>query len=782
MGISEPSKITVPFAESGLKNPIPANSDNTTGKAGFDKGFPERTMLPKASGGIPPSGMDFNGILYDITSAIRYMQAGGKPTYDAALAAAIGGYPSGAVLLGDDGVSVFQNAVDGNATDPNSGGAGWTRPDLQVMELYRRSYAEAGHNVVGTFQAGFTYVNASDVGIDLATGKGYTGPAGDVAAGTDPASGWFVDKSGALLSSQIGFNAAHYGLSESNTGLQNCKAMQALSAAVMSAGGGVVFFPPGEYTVGAQNIAGVAGKGYAYDYEKMFEVSGLTKPLSVYFDGVKFKFESGLRYGSFDPVTGAAISPTLPYYNKDSRAQTGFVINVENCPMVALYGSLEIDGRDSTRIIGGLWGDKGRQLIEYGLRIAHCKIYAINGSFKLHHLCLDGLYLGNKAEDDCAGSVTGVVSLYNGRQGVSVCGGRNITFNSCSFGLTGFGVVDSAPAAAVDLEPELYPLRGVVFNNCRLFKTKGGAFTADDFNIRGAVFNDCIIENDTNASIHSKVSNTKFNRCVIRGMISACQPGTNVNQGNVGLDNVNAYPELNNCDLYNTMEDGTHAYGYPRLTTSLLAKVNNCTAFVNLDGTSNLAIWADTSRVNGLRIVLSGAVQEVNSLFAAFRNHKGLKDIYVENNTTVTGGTDPAVTARIESGGPSIAGPTENLFIEKSDNGFENILWDNSNRSAGGRAGFYIDNYITSYADEGSGILPASRRLGLAKRGYPSVGLYKPQMISSNPSIPTSGNYVRGDIIINSDPSAGGAFGWMCTTTGAAGSTAVFKIITNIGA
>lgn len=69
---------------------------------------------------------------------------------------------------------------------------------LQIVELYRRSYAEAGYNVVGTFQAGFTLVNANDVGIDLATGKGYTGPAGPVAAGTDPASGGFVDRSGVL--------------------------------------------------------------------------------------------------------------------------------------------------------------------------------------------------------------------------------------------------------------------------------------------------------------------------------------------------------------------------------------------------------------------------------------------------------------------------------------------------------------------------------------------------------------------------------------------------------
>lgn len=68
-----------------------------------------------------------------------------------------------------------------------------------VLESLRRSYVEAGYNVVGTFQAGFTYVNANDVGIDLATGKGYTGLAGPVDAGTDPTSGGFVDVSSATL-------------------------------------------------------------------------------------------------------------------------------------------------------------------------------------------------------------------------------------------------------------------------------------------------------------------------------------------------------------------------------------------------------------------------------------------------------------------------------------------------------------------------------------------------------------------------------------------------------
>lgn len=77
----------------------------------------------------------------------------------------------------------------------------------RIDEALRRSYAEAGYNVVGTFQAGFTIVNSNDVGIDLATGKGYTGPAGAVAAGTDPMSGGFVDRSGVIIRGQLAASA-----------------------------------------------------------------------------------------------------------------------------------------------------------------------------------------------------------------------------------------------------------------------------------------------------------------------------------------------------------------------------------------------------------------------------------------------------------------------------------------------------------------------------------------------------------------------------------------------
>lgn len=76
--------------------------------------------------------------------------------------------------------------------------SGALRPS--VIEALRRSYAEAGYNLVdGSFEAGGTLVNANDVLLQESTGKAFSGPVGTVVAGTNPASGGFVDRSGELL-------------------------------------------------------------------------------------------------------------------------------------------------------------------------------------------------------------------------------------------------------------------------------------------------------------------------------------------------------------------------------------------------------------------------------------------------------------------------------------------------------------------------------------------------------------------------------------------------------
>lgn len=129
MPISPPVQITVPFATSGLKNTIPATTNNVTGTAGYDAGFGSINMTPKTAGGIPPYGQDVNGIFYDVTLAIRFLEAGGSFPYSSAFSTAVGGYPIGAIVSRTDSTGLWRNTSANNTTDPEAGGAGWQPED-----------------------------------------------------------------------------------------------------------------------------------------------------------------------------------------------------------------------------------------------------------------------------------------------------------------------------------------------------------------------------------------------------------------------------------------------------------------------------------------------------------------------------------------------------------------------------------------------------------------------------------------------------------------------------
>lgn len=124
---SIPSKIAAIFAASGTKNAIPlttagvANPNN----ASMDVGFPPITMLPVPSGGLPPFGADFNGILNAMTAVQQWLNAGGLFPYDAAFSSAIGGYPKGSLLLMASGLGTWRSQVDNNVSNPDTGGANW---------------------------------------------------------------------------------------------------------------------------------------------------------------------------------------------------------------------------------------------------------------------------------------------------------------------------------------------------------------------------------------------------------------------------------------------------------------------------------------------------------------------------------------------------------------------------------------------------------------------------------------------------------------------------------
>ena len=125
-----PSKIPLPFAyaaSSGYINTIPAASQIgiTNGRASLHDGFPPDTFSPISSGGVPPFGGDFNGILNEITAIQQWQEAGGFFPFDPTFATAVGGYPKGAIIQSSTGVGFWISTSENNSNNPDSGGAGW---------------------------------------------------------------------------------------------------------------------------------------------------------------------------------------------------------------------------------------------------------------------------------------------------------------------------------------------------------------------------------------------------------------------------------------------------------------------------------------------------------------------------------------------------------------------------------------------------------------------------------------------------------------------------------
>lgn len=113
-------------ADSGTINVIPqvnTNPGNVNG-ASYNKGFPEVTMEPAATTGLPPEGQDFNGILNEGSQLDVAYSVGAGFNYNAALYnngnPYITGYPVGARVKRSDNKGYWLNTVDNNQTDPDS--------------------------------------------------------------------------------------------------------------------------------------------------------------------------------------------------------------------------------------------------------------------------------------------------------------------------------------------------------------------------------------------------------------------------------------------------------------------------------------------------------------------------------------------------------------------------------------------------------------------------------------------------------------------------------------
>ena len=159
---SYPTLMPMPFASVsggphfGGINTIPSASAQPL--ASLADGFPDVNMKPISSGGVPPDGRDFNGILNWITQHITWLNVGGGYKFSSILAAAIGGYSSGSVLLLNDGITEVKSIIASNTNDPNSNMSGWMLVD-EINVLQFLADPTGATDSSAAFQAAINYAN-----------------------------------------------------------------------------------------------------------------------------------------------------------------------------------------------------------------------------------------------------------------------------------------------------------------------------------------------------------------------------------------------------------------------------------------------------------------------------------------------------------------------------------------------------------------------------------------------------------------------------------------------
>jgi hypothetical protein len=132
-------------------------------------------MTNELSGGVPPSGLDFNGIYNALSALSIWYNAGAGFSYDAGFSSSVGGYPKGARVLAASGVGYWLSTVDNNTTDPDSGGAGWTLSGATVSSSVYNSGQQT--LATGTPKVGFNSIEF-DEGLWNATDGAFVAPYG----------------------------------------------------------------------------------------------------------------------------------------------------------------------------------------------------------------------------------------------------------------------------------------------------------------------------------------------------------------------------------------------------------------------------------------------------------------------------------------------------------------------------------------------------------------------------------------------------------------------------
>lgn len=283
-------------------------------------------------------------------------------------------------------------------------------------------------------------------------------------------------------------------------------------------GNGRLVVSKGTYLVGVQTFHRNPKTGGVYEGQDLLKLDRVKNVTIEGIDSPVIRYRDELRYGSFDPATGKSFSSTGNFFKYDHIAAIRNAIELNHCENITII-NLELNGNSDKFILGGPWGDLGRQLPHSGVWINNSTNLTINNLYA-HHFGLDGIVISNatgqsRKKDGIL--ISNSRFEYNARQGLSWVGGNELTVTKSAFNHSGKGKFMSAPGAGVDIEAEVGTVSNGRFLNCQFINNSGCGLLAEEGPSRDCRFINCLFWGLDLWSAWVRKPNFQFDNCTFHG-------------------------------------------------------------------------------------------------------------------------------------------------------------------------------------------------------------------------------------------------------------------------
>lgn len=307
---------------------------------------------------------------------------------------------------------------------------------------------------------------------------------------------------------------------------QNCTAAFQKAADYLNTNGGILIIDPGIYILGRQRQTHSYTSGSSFVNDSILLFRNAIYPIVITGYGATLKAADGLKFGSFNPVTGQKDSIRKEGNRSSYYASAFTFIAAIGCESIIIKG-LTMDGNSGKLDIGPAFDNGGIQLSALGISVYGNKKVNIEDCY-IHHCALDAILIGWTGLKDTdpiyPHTIKNVKATYNGRQGISWVGGNNLTVINSEFSSTGKAInngkpVVSKPSAGIDIEIEESIIKNGNFINCLVNDNTGPGISSighDTYNIN---FKKCTFIGTTNSAAYPKSQGFSFDSCNFVGKV-----------------------------------------------------------------------------------------------------------------------------------------------------------------------------------------------------------------------------------------------------------------------